>query len=355
MKYLDDWDKRKERHSAFWNCELVDRCLCSVTALRDGGKFCGFPLPDNEPERRRWWTDGDLILERNLSWFANTYYGGDSLPILIHDLGPAGHAGYFKNVRIRFENTIWFDSDLEDYDDLSFDPDSFLYQKTISLAKQYAEAAQGDFIVSMPDAVGDLDVLSHLRGPENLLMDMLERPDEVKKGLRKVQEIWEKVYTEIYDIVLANNDNGSSVGWLGTWAPGRLGQLQCDLSVMISPKLFDDMVLYELETQSQWLDYALYHLDGEEQIKHLDCILSVKGINAIQWTNVAGQPGPIHYIPVLKKIQKAGKGLILHVTPDEIPLIMENLSSKGLYLLTWTNTQDEADALVKTIEKLTHD
>jgi|LSQX01.1.fsa_nt_gb hypothetical protein len=355
MKYIEDWDKRKERHTAFWHGELLDRCLCSVTSVRDGGAFGHFPLPDTEEKRRKWWTDADSILERNLNWFENTYYAGDSLPILIHDLGPAGHAGYFKNVRLRFDGTIWFEADIEDYNELTFDPDSFLYKKTVSLAKKYVEVAKGDFIVSMPDAVGALDALSHLRRPENLLMDMVERPDEVKIGLEKVQCVWEKVYTEMYDIVLDNNDGGSSVGWLNTWAPGRLGQLQCDLSVMISPKLFEEFVLYELETQSQWLDYALYHLDGEEQVKHLDLILSVKDINAIQWTNVAGQPGPTHYIPVFKRIQEAGKGLILHVTPDEIPTIMENLSSRGLYLLTWTNTQDEADDLVKAIEKMTHD
>jgi hypothetical protein len=95
-------------------------------------------------------------------------------------------------------------------------------------------------------------------------------------------------------------------------------------------------------------------LDGEQQVKHLDRILSVKGINAVQWTNVAGQPGPTHYIPVLQRIQKAGKGLILHVNPEEIPTIMENLSSRGLYLLTWTNTQAEADDLVRLITKMTH-
>ena len=355
MKYLNDWDKRKERHTAFWNGELVDRCLCSVSSVIDGGTYRDFPLPDTEEERRKWWTDGDMILKRYIDGFENSYFAGDSLPILIHDLGPAGHAGYFKGVRLQFEGTIWFEANIEDYNELVFDPESFLYQKTVNLAKQYVETAKGDFIVSMPDAVGAIDVLSHLRRPENLLMDMLERPDEVKIGLQKVQAVWEKIYKEVSDIVLPNNDGGSSVGWLGTWAPGRLGQLQCDLSVMISPRLFEEMVLYELEAQSQWLDYALYHLDGEAQIKHLDMLLSVKDIHAIQWTNVAGQPGPLHYIPELQQIQKAGKGLILHVAPEEIPAIMENLSSKGLYLLTWTNTQDEADALVKTIEKLTRD
>lgn len=355
MKYCDDWDKRKARHTAFWNGELLDRCLCSVTSVRDGGSFGDFPLPEDKEERIAWWTDPELVLRRNLNWFENTYYSGDSLPILIHDLGPAGHAGYFKGVRLQFEGTVWFESDIEDYDDLVFDPDSFAYRKTLDLARSYVSAAKGDFVVSMPDAVGDADVLSHIRKPEVLLMDMLDRPDDVKKGLRKVQEVWERIYSEMYNIVLDNNDGGSSVGWLGTWAPGRLGQLQCDLSVMISPKLFEEFIMYELQTQSEWLDHALYHLDGEQQVKHLDLLLSVKGIDAIQWTNIAGQKGPTHYIPIFQRIQKAGKGLIIGADPDEIPTLMENLSSKGLYLLTYANTQSEADDIVKLIAKLTHE
>lgn len=355
MKYVDDWYKRRERHAAFWHGEIIDRCLCSVTSVKDGGSFGDFPLPDDKEGRRLWWTDGELILKRYIHWFENTYFAGDSFPILIHDLGPAGHAGYFKGVEPRFANTVWFESNLENYADLAFDPESFLYRKTIELAREYVNAAKGDFVVSMPDAVGAADVLSHLRKPETLLMDMIDRPDEVKKALRVVQDVWERVYSEFYDIVLTNNDGGSSVGWLGTWAPGRLGQLQCDLSVMISPDMFEEILLYELMTQSKWLDYSLYHLDGAQQIKHLGHILSVKDINAVQWTNIAGQEGPSAFIPVLRRIQQAGKGLILHAHPSEIPTLMENLSSKGLYLLTYTDSQSEADDLVKLIAKLTHE
>ena len=34
---------------------------------------------------------------------------------------------------------------------------------------------------------------------------------------------------------------------------------------------------------------------------------------------------------------------------------MENLSSKGLYLITNANSREEADALMKNIAKWTHD
>jgi len=355
MKYLNDWHKRKERHSAFWQGELLDRCLCSVTSVKDNGHFADFPLPDDPEGRKAWWTDGTQIITRNLQWFENTYYGGDALPILIHDLGPAGHAGYFEGVVPRFENTVWFESRFQSYEEMAFDPESFMYKKTLDLAKQYTSAAKGDFLVSMPDAVGAADVLSHIRTPQVLLMDMIESPESVMTGIKKVQKVWEKVYAEMYDIVLANNDGGSSVGWLGTWAPGRLGQLQCDLSVMISPALFDEIIMYELETQARWLDFSLYHLDGQQQVRHLDSILSIKELDAIQWTNVAGQPEVTHFIPELKRIQKAGKGLILHVHPEEIQILMDELSSRGLYLLTYTNCQQDADDLVKQIEKMTRE
>jgi len=355
MEYCNNFEKRLERHTAFWHKEIIDRCLCSVTSLRDGGHFEHFPMPDDPDGRLAYWTDGELILKRNLSWFKNTYYGGDALPILIHDLGPAGHAGYFEGVTPRFENTVWFDSEIRKHEDIIFDPNSFLYKKTIELAKLYSSVAKGNFIVSMPDTVGIADVLSHLLKPEVFLIDMLDTPDVVKKSMLSIQAVWEKVYTEVFEIVKANNYGGSSVGWLGTWAPGILGQLQCDLSVMISPSLFEELILQELQTQAKWLNHSIYHLDGWQQIKHLDYILSVKEIDAIQWTNVAGQPGPLHYIPVLKRIQKAGKNLIIHIDSTDIPVLMDQLSSRGLYLLTYTDSQNEAIELEKVISKLTND
>lgn len=355
MKYVDNWDKIKQRHTAFWHGEIIDRCCIWVTAPKDGVRFGDFPLPEDRHRRLQWWTDGEQVLKRYRNWFESTFYAGDSFPVLIHDLGPASHAGFFKGARYQFETSVWFFPSLEDYDRLEFDKTSFIYNKTLDLARYYANESKGDFIISMPDTVGAADALAHLRGTEDLLADMLCEPDSVKGALEKIQAVWEHTYTEIYNIVSANNDGGCSVGWLGTWAPGRHGQLQCDLSVMIAPNMFEDMLLYELKKQSDWFDYSLYHLDGEKQVIHLDSILSLDRIHAIQWTNVAGQQAVSHYIDVLKRIQAAGKGLILHVMPQEIEFIMENLSSKGLYLMTYAENQEEACQIVKMTEKLTHE
>jgi len=349
--YGVNWERTKKRHADFWNGKLEGACLHSITSPKDGATQDSYSFPTDLESKIKWWTDAEFIIKRYRSRFENTYHAGDAFPILTHDLGPAGHAGYFKNAVPKFENSIWFEPTLRDYADLEFDPNSFLYKKTIELAKAYAEDSNGDYIVGMPDVVGTADALSHLRGPEQFMMDFFDHPDELHGALKTVQAVWEKTMMAARDAVIKNNYGGCGVGWLNTWAPGFHGQLQCDCSVMLSVDMFEEFLMYELEAQANFYDYALYHFDGEAQIRHMSHLLSVKGINAIQWTNVAGQGPPTAYIPQLQQIQKAGKGVIVPCKPYEVKELLGNLSASRLHLLVSTETQAEADDLVKLIEK----
>lgn len=62
-----------------------------------------------------------------------------------------------------------------------------------------------------------------------------------------------------------------------------------------------------LDRTCQWLDRAIYHLDGMEQIRHIDALMSVKKLDMIQWTQVDGQPDLTHNFDSLKKIRKPEK------------------------------------------------
>lgn len=355
MKYVKDYEKILARHAAFWRGERLGPCLCAVTSIKDDARCEEVIFPTDPVEKYKWLTDGAGVLKRYRGWFEDTYFAGDALPILIHDLGPAGHAGYFKGAKPRFEDSVWFEPSLENYSDLEFDPNSELYKITLQLMDYYVEKAGGEFIISTTDNVGCADVLSHLRGPENLMMDFIDEPEQVKEALKKVQQVWEKHVTEVCGIITEANYGGNSVGWLGTWAPGKAWQMQCDLSVMMSEESFGEFLLYELQQQSAFLDNSLYHLDGDAQIRHLPHILSLPRLRAVQWTNVAGQPPSHAYLPVLQQIQKAGKSLILDCSPAEVPLLMENLSASKMFLRTWADNQREADDLVALIAKLSRD
>ena len=57
------------------------------------------------------------------------------------------------------------------------------------------------------------------------------------------------------------------------------------------------------------------------------------------------------YIPEYKKIQKKGKKLYLLAQPQEIEPLLRELSPEGLFIQTQTNSEEEADKLIKDIEK----
>ena len=68
-----------------------------------------------------------------------------------------------------------------------------------------------------------------------------------------------------------------------------------------------------------------------------------------------GQPSCLSFIDEPKRIQKAGKSLIIIVTPDQIEPLPDQLSSKGLYLLTSAADQEEAGGILKCVSKWSHE
>jgi len=359
MLYKEDWHIAKQRLEALWHNEIVDRCCVSVIAPKNGKKIAGDPVPRDEEELFHYNLDGELILKRHIKRFENTFFGGEGFPCVWSNFGTAGHAKYFKDSKFRFTpETVWYEPIIHDWDtdQLVYDPDNEIFKLEKKAMQYLADEGKGKFFVSMPDNCGVLDALAHLRGTDNLLFDMLEEPGRVKSAAELIQKVLQETSAEQFDIIRENNEGGSVHGWMLTWSRGRHLQLQVDLSVMISPEMYEEFALPELEGMADWLDNSVYHLDGREQIRHLDMILSVKKLNMIQWTPVAGQPETSEFIPVLKRIQEAGKGLVLIPKKHEVEKLMTGLSSKGLYLIiNDAESEDEARAIIKKVEQLTRE
>ncbi|MEG0692998.1 MAG: hypothetical protein RR444_07940 [Oscillospiraceae bacterium] len=90
---------------------------------------------------------------------------------------------------------------------------------------------------------------------------------------------------------------------------------------MISPKHFEEFVLFELSETAKLLDHTIYYLDGQEQIRYLNMLLSIKEIDNIQWAPVARQPNTSFFTP---KNPKGRQGIGVIPELDELPFLMEN-------------------------------
>jgi hypothetical protein len=351
-----NYDKIFERLELLWSNEILDRCCISVVAPKNPSDPHINILPDSQEDLKKYYTDGEWILKRSLQQIEKSYYAGDALPMIFPYFGTGGHAKYIApESAVRYEkDTIWIHPVIEEIGEYNYDFDcntNKVLKQELDVLKFLASEANGRYFVGMPDNCGSYDALAQLRGNENLMMDFLTDPDEVKLAGRKLVDILIKSGDMMFSTLKDNCRGGSAHSWMNTMSKGKHLQLQCDLSVMISNDTFKEFIKEELETTANWLDNAIYHLDGMEQIRHLDDILSVKSINMIQWVQVAGQPPAIEFIPTLRKIQQAGKGIVLAVNKDQVKGLLENLSPKGLILLVVDATSpDEADRIVKLAE-----
>ena len=357
MSYLENWDKIKVRFEALWENEIVDRCCINITTWKKGAKLKEFSEPRDEAALLTYRTDPHMINERFLELDKNVYYAGDAVPILALNFGANAYSTQFGCKPIADENTIWFTESVKDWDkdELIYDPNDEYTQLFLKTMKELAILGKDKYFVSMGDNTSALDALAQIRGTQNLMMDFICEPERVKNATKILIDAWLHMNERQFDILKETGQDGSCIGWLSTWALGKHSQLQCDLSVMISPEQFDEFASEELTRAANSLDNALYHFDGIEQTRHLDCLLSIEKIKMIQWTNVPGQPPVTDCFDTLKRIQAAGKGLLLILTPDQIETVMENLSSKGLYIVTNANSEEEADYLVKLAAKLTRE
>ncbi|MDD3338661.1 MAG: hypothetical protein PHS82_07400 [Lachnospiraceae bacterium] len=361
MVDLDNFDKIQKRMTALWDREIIDRCCISVFAYDQQAMQEFYTLPDEKMDCRYFMTDPEMIRSRHMNLFDKSYYAGEAFPLVNLNMGPSGHTAFVKGVQPGYSpSTIWYDHIMEHDDELEpkkivFDEHAYLYEQTFRAAEYLTSHADGRYMVSMPDVAGNMDALSELRTPTNLLMDLVTEEELVVACLDRIEKIWEHSTKRAYECLKDSCFGGSCIGWLNTWAPGFHNQMQVDMSVMFSNDYYERYARRELERQSGLLDYALYHLDGQEQLRHLDTMLSIDDLKMIQWTNVAGQPSRVQFIPEFKRIQKAGKCLLILCEADEVEPLLENLSSRGLLLNVKVKSKEEADAMVKLAEKLTRE
>ena len=148
--------------------------------------------------------------------------------------------------------------------------------------------AQGRYFVGCPDLIEGLDTLAGMRGTQPVLLDTVDRPEALEQELQAINDVWFTVLDAFSQEVAEYGE--MSFFYFSIWGPGRVAKLQSDISIMISPKNFRRFVQPYIRQQCQWLDYSLYHLDGVGAIRHLDALLEIEELDALQWTPGVGQP-----------------------------------------------------------------
>ena len=115
--------------------------------------------------------------------------------------------------------------------------------------------------------------------------------------------------------------------------------------------MFDDVFLPGIIKECRHMQANIYHLDGPNALRHLDSLLAIPELNAIQWVYGSGHGRASDWLEVYRKCQKAGKGLQIHLEPDELDTIIANLRPEGVWLGLWAGSREEGDAMIRKVAR----
>ena len=299
--------------------------------------------------------DGNFepVIDQALAWADSHDFIGEAIPFYFVEFGSdtfAAFLGCELNIQVEHK-TSWSKPFVRDWDDceIKFRPDSEWWQRTADFIKCLRKRTDGKFLIAPPLLCGNLDALAAVRGIENLLMDMLENPDKVKRALDQVNRAYAQVLDE-YDKLLDVKTYGT-INAEGFYTPGRQTRPQCDMSVMIGEDMFREFVVPALEYEASIVDAFVYHLDGPDAIKHVEALCAIKELDLITWV-----PGVAHkhldWTWLYDKIAALGKGYGLYIEDhDEIRRLSRQPYAHKIAISTTARTKTEAEDLIAELEK----
>lgn len=345
-----DYEMSAARYAAFWEREIIDRPPVRIA----------FRKPDAVPQARHTypddksrWLDIDTRVADAVWDMENTDFLYDSLPIVWPNFGPDILASWY-GCNLRYgADTTWSSPVIKDWSDPlpRLDPMCETFRLTVEYTKKLIEAGRGKFIVGLTDLHPGGDLLAALRGPENFAFDLIEEPETVKGLLPQLMSEYYAAYGVFYRML---REAGMPIT---TWMPivneGTYYVPSNDFSCMVSTKMYEEFFLPEIVRECAFYEKSIYHLDGPGALRHLDAILSIKDLDAVQWCCGAGREGFDRWANVYKKIQEAGKSLHLACTVNELDHVFEVLRPEGVWFceLGGIENREQAEYAVKRIEK----
>ena len=343
MMWKNNWAQARANHLKWWRHEGP---ALLVTAPRKK-PWEELEKPEAARDMEMRWLDPFGRVKRSMYDVSRTYWGGDAFPMIDTNIGPGSLGTFVGSEPALSPETVWYHTCIEEpdtYPEIRFDADDYWFNMHRVLLETGVRLSKGQYVVGMPDLIENVDILSQMRGAELLMVDMIERPQWVEKCVCEINRLFFDAFDKLYEVIKLP-EGGNAFCAFHLVGEGKTAKVQCDASAMFSADMFKRFVLPALTEQCRWLDNSMYHLDGTQAAHHLDALLSIDALDAIEWTPQDGIEGGGNkrWWPIYQKILKAGKSVqAVGVRPDEVKPLLDACGPAGMYVHTYTATEDEA-------------
>lgn len=358
-----DWRQRfprtVQRFVAWWNNEVLDRPPLTLS-VKPTRPYTG--SVSQHAQVRDKWLDAEFRVEEMIARVECADYVADRFPIVMPNSGPELVATLFGcelEYSTDSSGTSWSVPIVHDPQDwpriIARKPDfaGSPWWRLIEDATRLAiERCKGRYIVAFTDIHDAFDTLAALRDPQSLCLDVIDCPELVRQAADHVLDAVIETYARSHDMLQAAGFGSTS--WIPSYWPGRSNITCCDFWAMLSPQLAERMVLPTIIRTIDAAEKSIFHLDGPAALRHLDLLLELPQLAAVQWVYGAGAGPATKWIDVYRRIQQAGKSAeVLCDTPRHAMEILEALGPRGMWFHVGRpfETVADAQAFEREVEK----
>lgn len=352
LEQKPDFGKCMERIYAWYNQEIIDRAPIRFAAHNAEYSEANLLKGRSWPSLKdRWWDTGYQIelFEHRLK---HSVFNAETFPVFWPNLGPEVYTAFHGSELEYMEVTSYsvpFIKTPQDIHRIRFDRNNQYFKKIEEMTLLALQKCQGRFLVGYTDLHPGMDCVAAWIDPQQLCIEMLINPDMVKQLINLANQHFQEVFDYFDDLLKANNQ--PSVTWMAIPSYEKMHIPSSDFSAMISTDLYLEFVHPITVREVKTMTHNIYHLDGKGVARHIDHILDIKEINAIQWVQGMGIDTPImQWVPLIRKIQAAGKSLVLDIQLNELEDFIASVEPEGI-MLCIAAEEDLQPEIIKRVEK----
>lgn len=280
-------------------------------------------------------------------------YSPDWFPFLRGDFGPVMLSGLLGGTVEFVSDTTWtrhfIRDDWGNAPDWQVPGDSPWRSQLPAILRTLAADARGRYVACTPSLGGSADVLLNFRGPDRLCLDLGDRPDNILAAVDGIYSAWREMYQLIWDTLCAS-PHSPTINWVGMWSDCPYHVLECDFNSLIGPRDFQRFFLTDIDRQARAVGRGIFHLDGPGAARHIDALLELDSLQAIQYVAGAGNHA-FKYLPMLRNIQAKGKALQIACDSDEVLALARELEPAGLAFLTGFEHESDMAEVYNRLQK----
>ncbi|MFW6059047.1 MAG: hypothetical protein ACODAQ_02630 [Phycisphaeraceae bacterium] len=328
-----DFVRTAQRFEAWWRRDVIDRPPVTLR-VRPRRPWQG-PRPYEGTPRQRW-LDVEYQVEYAEAVMAQRDYVGDAFPAFVPHVGPELAATLLGGELAFDEATSWSEpivAGIDGWDRLvgrPLDFDNPYWQAVERMTELALQRSAGRYLVGVTDLHNNYDTMAALRGPMGLCMDLADDPQRMRRVSGDVRRAFTTAFDRLWQRIAAAGMGCTT--WCPLYHEGPCYLPSCDFWCMVGSETARDLILPDVRVEMASLERSLFHLDGPDALRHLDLLLAMPQLDAVQWVYGAGAGPATRWTHVYRRILAAGKAVQVIAAPQDGLALLEALGPKGVWL-----------------------